>query len=130
MSGPGGLAAYLRGKLLQAPYAGKSLPLDVGRAKDIPDHIRRAVILRDRHCQWPGGCDTPPGGCHVHHLVERSEGGKTSLDSLGLFCEYHHLVSIHREGWKVTRHADGTYEAISPHGEVLRSHGPPTARAG
>jgi hypothetical protein len=66
----------------------------------------------------------------VHHLVARSDGGKTRLDDLGLFCEYHHLVSIHREGWKLTRHADGTFEAISPHGQVLRSHGPPAARAG
>jgi hypothetical protein len=130
MSGPGGLAAYLRAKLLQAPYAGKSLPLDVGRASSIPDHLRRAVILRDRHCQWAGGCDRPPGASHVHHIVERSEGGKTRLTDLILVCQYHHLVSIHRQGWKLIRHADGTTEAISPHGQVLRSHGPPEARAG
>ena len=48
MSGPTGLAAYLRSRLLGAPYNSASLPLDVGRARDIPDHIRRAVILRDQ----------------------------------------------------------------------------------
>ena len=53
MSGPTGLAAYLRSRLLGAPYNSASLPLDVGRARDIPDHIRRAVILRDKHCGWP-----------------------------------------------------------------------------
>jgi len=36
MSGPGGLAAYLRSHLLDAPCTAKSLPLDVGSAKDIP----------------------------------------------------------------------------------------------
>jgi hypothetical protein len=55
MSGPDGLAAYLRTRQLGIPYAGKSLPLDVGQVKAVPDHLRRAVILRDRHCAWPGG---------------------------------------------------------------------------
>jgi hypothetical protein len=130
VSGPGGLAGYMRTRLLDAPYNGKSLPLDVGCSKDIPDHIRRAVILRDRHCAWPGGCNRPPAACQVHHLVPRSQGGKTSLTNLKLYCEYHHQVCVHRLGWKIIAHADGTSEAISPHGEILRSHGPPTTRAG
>jgi hypothetical protein len=37
---------------------------------------------------------------------------------------------IHRRGWKVIVNPDGTSEAISPWGEVIRSHGPPTAQAG
>jgi hypothetical protein len=130
MSGPNGLAAYLRSRLLGAPYSSMSLPLDVGRARDIPDHIRRAVILRDKHCGWPGGCDVGPAGCDVHHLEQWSEGGKTSIDDLKLFCKFHHHVEIHRRGWKVIMHPDGTTEAISPWGEILRSHGPPTAQAG
>jgi hypothetical protein len=130
MSGPDGLAAYLRTRQLGAPYAGKSLPLDVGRVKGIPDHLRRAVILRDRHCAWPGGCDKPPAGCQVHHIVPRAQGGKTRLSDLILLCGYHHQVCIHRLGWTLVLHADGTTEARSPDGEILRSHGPPTARAG
>ena len=43
---------------------------------------------------------------------------------------YHHQVCIHRLGWTLTLHPDGTTEARSPHGEILRSHGPPTTRAG
>jgi hypothetical protein len=130
MSGPTGLAAYLRARLLGAPYSSASLPLDVGHARDIPDHIRRAVILRDRHCGWPGGCDVGPAGCEVHHLAEWSEGGTTSVDDLKLFCKFHHQVQIHRRGWKVIMHADGTTEAISPHGEIVRSNGPPRGRTG
>jgi Domain of unknown function (DUF222)/HNH endonuclease len=129
MSGPTGLAAYLRSRLLGVPYSSMSLPLDVGRARDIPDQLRRAVILRDKHCGWPGGCDVGPAGSEVHHLVPWSEGGKTSIDDLKMFCKFHHQVCIHRLGWKVIMHPDGTTEAISPWGEILRSHGPPTTQA-
>jgi len=130
MSGPAGLAAYLRARLLGAPYNSASLPLDVGRARDIPDQLRRAVILRDRHCGWPGGCDTGPAGSEVHHLVPWSEGGTTRLPDLKLYCTFHHQVMIHRRGWKIIVHPDGTSEAISPWGEVIRSHGPPPGEAG
>jgi hypothetical protein len=54
VSGPGGLASFLRTRLLGARLAGPSLPLDVGRSADIPAAIRRAVILRDQHCRWAG----------------------------------------------------------------------------
>ena len=54
VSGPGGLASFLRTRLLGARLAGPSLPLDVGRSAEIPAAIRRAVILRDQHCRWAG----------------------------------------------------------------------------
>jgi len=56
VSGPGGLASFLRTRLLDARLAGPSLPLDVGHSAEIPAAIRRAVILRDQHCRWAGGC--------------------------------------------------------------------------
>src|ERR1022692_4909692 len=75
LSGPAGLAARLRASKLTGsaatsqaatshaatgPAATISLPLDVGAATDtIPAHLRRAVILRDRHCAFPSGCDQP-----------------------------------------------------------------------
>jgi hypothetical protein len=130
MSGPDGLAAYLRSRTLGVPYSSTALPLDVGQVKGIPAHLRRAVILRDQHCQWPGGCDKPAAGCQVHHVVFLSRGGKTRLSNLLLLCAYHHEVCIHRLGWTLTLHPDGTTEARSPNGEILRSHGPPTTRAG
>jgi hypothetical protein len=130
MSGPDGLAAFLRTRQLGVPFTGKALPLDVGRVKGIPDHLRRAVILRDRHCAWPGGCDKPPAACECHHLIPRALGGKTRLTNLLLLCEYHHQICVHRLGWSLILHSDGSTEARSPLGEVLRSHGPPAAQAG
>jgi len=131
VSGPGGLASFLRTRQLGARLAGPSLPLDVGHSAEIPAAIRRAVILRDQHCRWAGGCDQPASACEVHHLTHLADGGKTSVDGCALFCFFHHHVAIHQWGWIVTLNPDGTTNACSPDGtKILHSHGPPTARAG
>jgi hypothetical protein len=129
VSGPGGLAAALRTGLLTPPYSTPSLPLDIGYSESIPGSIRRAVTLRDKHCAWPGpgGCDRPPADCDVHHLHHKKDGGETSVSSCGLFCGFHHDICIHRWGWQVILHPDGTYEAVSPDGkQTLRKHQPCT----
>ncbi len=56
LSGPGGVASFLRRNLLGKGLGGPFLPLDVGQTDDIPVHLRRLVALRDQHCQHPGGC--------------------------------------------------------------------------
>ncbi len=130
LSGPGGLASFLRRRELGARLGGPSQPLDIGYSSDIPAAIRNAVKLRDRHCQWAGGCDQPASACEVHHLRHKGRGGKTSLDNCCLLCFYHHQVVIHRMGWTLVRNPDGTTTAWNPdRTKVLRSHGPP-ARAG
>ncbi len=96
VSGPGGIASALRTGLLEPPFNTPSLPLDIGHSDTIPAHIRRAVILRDRHCAWPGGCDTPAAACDVHHLTHQKDGGPTSATGCKLFCNFHHDVAIHR----------------------------------
>jgi hypothetical protein len=62
VSGPGGVASFLRRNLLGQGLNGPSLPLDVGQTDDIPVHLRRLVALRDQTCQHPGGCDQPAAG--------------------------------------------------------------------
>ncbi len=125
LSGPGGLAACLRATTLGAPYTSRSQPLDVGRStRTVPPHLRKAVIHRDRHCQFPG-CGQPPSRCDAHHLIHWSQGGPTALGNLKLLCKFHHLVVIHRWGWTLDCHPDGTTTATSPDGRVLHSHGPP-----
>jgi hypothetical protein len=131
VSGPGGLASFLRTRLLGARLAGPSLPLDVGHSAEIPAAIRRAVILRDQHCRWAGGCDQPAAACEVHHVTHLADGGTTSVDGCALFCFFHHHIAIHQWGWKVTLNPDGTTTACSPDGtKIFHSHSPPPARTG
>jgi hypothetical protein len=69
---------------------GESQPLDVGRrTRPVPPAIRRAVVVRDRHCVEPG-CDAPAEWCDVHHIVHWIDGGATRLDNLELRCRRHH----------------------------------------
>ena len=127
VSGPGGLASVLRTGLLGARLAGPSLPLDVGYAETVPAGIRQAVTLRaGGHCEWAGGCWRPAAACHVHHVTRKADGGKTSVKDCVLLCSFHHLVAVHRWGWKLILNPDGTTTACSPDGtKVLHSHGPP-----
>lgn len=130
LSGPAGLAGYLRRELLAGPASSVSLPLDVGAAAEtIPAQLRRAVIARDRRCRFPG-CVQPAMVCQPHHIVPRSEGGPTSLRGLLLLCGFHHLIAVHRWGWQITLSADGSVTAVSPDGSrTLRSHDPPPRAA-
>jgi len=130
LSGPGGLASFLRRNQLGARLAGPSLPLDIGSSDTIPASIRHAVRLRDRHCQWAGGCAQPASTCDVHHIRHKADGGTTSLGNCVLLCRFHHLIVIHRWGWTLVLNPDGTTTAWNKDKtRILHSHSPP-ARAG
>jgi hypothetical protein len=130
LSGPGGLASFLRRRQLGARLGGPSLPLDIGVAETVPAGIRHAVLLRDQHCQWAGRCDQPAQACEVHHVRHKADGGPTSVKSCVLLCFFHHQVAIHRWGWTLVLNPDGTTTAWNKDKtKILHSHGPP-ARAG
>ncbi len=126
LSGPGGLASFLRRRQLGARLGGPSLPLDIGFSETIPAGIRNAVILRDKHCQWAGKCNQPASACEVHHVRHKADGGKTSAKDCVLLCFFHHQVVIHRWGWTLVLNPDGTTTAWNPDKtKVLHSHSPP-----
>jgi hypothetical protein len=130
LSGPGGLASFLRRQQLGARLAGPSLPLDIGYSDTVPAAIRHAVTLRDQHCRWAGGCTQPASACQVHHVRHKANGGPTSVKDCILLCFFHHQVVIHRWGWQLVLNPDGTTTAWNrDRTKVLHSHGPP-ARAG
>jgi len=80
--------------------------LDLGRrTRTISRALRRAIVLRDRHCQFPG-CRAPAAWCDVHHLVHWLHGGTTDLDNCALLCRRHH-VAVHEGGWKLERGPNG-----------------------
>jgi Domain of unknown function (DUF222)/HNH endonuclease len=136
LSGPGGLAAWLRRTQLTGAAASPSqplylpIPLDAGKAEpDIPPPLRRAVLARHRHCAF-AGCRRPARHCHLHHLIPRSQGGPTALSNLAPVCEFHHLVAIHTWGWTLRLNPDGTTTATSPdRTRHLHSHDPPSHAA-
>jgi hypothetical protein len=130
VSGPGGLASFLRRRQLGARLAGPSLPLDIGYSETVPAGIRNAVILRHRRCRWAGGCNQPAAACEVHHTKHKANGGKTSTKDCVLLCPFHHQIVIHRWGWTLVLNPDGTTTAWNKDKtKVLHSHGPP-ARPG
>jgi hypothetical protein len=136
MSGPGGLASWLRTtQLAGGPGASASvplavpLPLDTGQAeRTIPGNLRRAVLTRHRRCCFPG-CWVPATACQIHHFIPRARGGPTTLDNLGPVCAFHHLIVIHAWGWTLRLNPDGTTTATGPDGRILRDHDPPRQAA-
>jgi len=87
--------------IFRAVLGAESQPLDIGRTtRTIPNHIRRALIIRDKGCAFPG-CDRRPRQCHAHHCRHWADGGPTSVDNLVLLCGRHHRL-VHHSHWTVT----------------------------
>ena len=67
------------------PSGGDGEALNIGRrARSIPPAIRRALMLRDRGCAFPGCTHT--AFLHGHHIEHWLHGGETSLDNLVMLC--------------------------------------------
>ena len=83
--------------------------LALGRTRRLVSKAqRRALMLRDQQCQFPG--------CHTwhhlqaHHVVAWTAGGRTDLDNLILVCQYHH-TTVHEGGISITRPDQADYQA-------------------
>ncbi|GAB3497330.1 uncharacterized protein DUF222 [Amycolatopsis cihanbeyliensis] len=86
--------------------------LDIGqKRRTVPLAIRRALILRDKGCAFPG-CRRKPQQCDAHHVIYWAEGGPTALYNLALLCLFHHNL-IHHTEWQV-RMRNGLPEFIPP----------------
>src|SRR5439155_11644695 len=84
---------------------GTSEPLDVGRRTPVvPAALRRAVVLRDERCRFPG-CTRPHPWCDAHHVTHWADGGQTALANLVLLCRPHHRL-VHEGGFSLQM-ADG-----------------------
>jgi len=91
--------------------------LDVGRkTRAVPPSIRRALLVRDQGCRFPG-CTARH--CDAHHIEHWLDGGPTSLDNLLLLCRRHHR-SVHEGLVDVRRLADGTLIFLRTDGRVLK----------
>jgi Domain of unknown function (DUF222)/HNH endonuclease len=88
--------------------------LALGRTRRLVSKAqRRALLIRDRMCRYPG--------CHqtrdlkAHHVVPWSLGGRTDLDNLILLCQWHH-TAVHESGVTIARDSEG-WVFTKPDGE-------------
>jgi hypothetical protein len=102
---------------------------DAVDAHDPPAWMRELVILRDRHCVFPG-CTVNARTCDLDHLqpyVPTDQGGppgQTSPANLACLCRRHHRAKTFA-GWRYRRlpdddAGDPTYEWTSPHLRTYR----------
>ncbi len=75
-------------------------PLDIGRASyTVPTAIRRAVLVRDGGCAFPG-CAVPARWCEIHHVIHWADHGPTSVENCVALCGRHHRL-IHHSHWRI-----------------------------
>nr|WP_227467649.1 HNH endonuclease signature motif containing protein [Nocardioides lijunqiniae] len=87
--------------------------LDVGRTRRlVTAPLWRALVVRDRHCAFPG-CTRPPVMCHAHHVVPWFDSGTTSLSNLVMLCGHHHRT-VHRTPWEVRIGDAGRADFLPP----------------
>jgi hypothetical protein len=96
-------------QILPAVLGGEGQVLDVGQSRRLfTGPLRRALVLRDRGCAFPG-CDRPHRWADGHHIRSWVDGGPTSLDNAVLLCRHHH-----HSDWTVRLGHDGMPEFIPP----------------
>ena len=70
-------------------FEGPSTIISVSKRRRFTGALRRAIQVRDRHCQHPSGCDEPVDHCDVDHVIPRAANGPTSQFSGRLECRPH-----------------------------------------
>ena len=87
---PGQIAPHLADADIETiMFDGPERVISVSRRRRFTGALRRAIEVRDRHCQHPSGCDEPADGCDVDHIVPYTDGGPTSQDNGRLECRPH-----------------------------------------
>ncbi len=75
--------------------------LDLGRTRrSVSKAQRRALLIRDRTCQYPG-C-SQQRHLDAHHILGWAAGGQTDLDNLVLLCRFHH-TAVHEGRLRIER---------------------------
>jgi hypothetical protein len=83
-----------------------------------------ALLVRDRHCRFPG-CRADASRCQAHHVKEWDDDGATCLSNLILLCSRHHAL-VHLAKWQILADPD-----LDPgHPDRWQFHPPATGYVG
>ena len=97
---PGMLVPYIGvAEMETVLFDGPFTVIAASTARSFTGRLRRAIEVRDRHCQHPSGCDVPVERCDVDHIVPDSLGGKTTQFNGRLECRPHNRdATLHDHG--------------------------------
>ncbi|MGV8966429.1 MAG: DUF222 domain-containing protein [Cellulomonas sp.] len=93
--------------------------LNVSRSKrKFTGQLRRAIIARDKHCQYPH-CTAPPPLCEGHHCQHwfRDHGNTDAREGM-LLC-WHHHEHVHDHGIEIAWKAGGGWQFTDRHGTLM-----------
>ena len=126
LSGPGGLASFLRRRQLGARLGGPSLPLDIGYSETSRPGSATPSPCGTSIASGPAGATSPPRRARFTTSSTRPTAARPAFEDCVLLCWFHHQVVIHRWGWTLVLNPDGTTTAWNPDKtKILHSHSPP-----
>jgi hypothetical protein len=84
------LARYADTALLESVlFDGPRTVISVSHKRTFTGALRRAIEVRDRHCQHPSGCDVPAERCDIDHIVPWPDSRRTDQGNGRLECPTH-----------------------------------------
>ena len=87
---PGTLVPWLgTAELETVLFDGPTTVISVSRRRRFTGALRRAIQVRDRHCQHPSGCDEPADRGDVDHVMPVADNGPTSQFAGRIQCWTH-----------------------------------------
>jgi hypothetical protein len=90
---PGSVLALLEDADIETiVFNGPRRVMEVTRQRSFRGAVRRAIEVRDRHCQHPSGCDEPARRCQGDHVDPYSRSKTTSERNGQLLCPTHNRL--------------------------------------
>jgi Domain of unknown function (DUF222) len=95
---PGALLPWMCTAMLESViFDGPTTIISVSRKRTFAGAIRRAIQVRDRHCQHPSGCDVPAEDCDIDHITRYAHGGVTAQWNGRIGCPPHNRHADKRD---------------------------------